>query len=528
VRKLLVMKNVLICISLLFLLGCGSSSEDMKNVFRMNMEGGDPATLDPRQMRMLNDMNLANMMYEGLMRLDQNGEVSFGVAENYEVSEDGKAYIFSLRKSKWSDGTPITAYDFEYSWKRMLDPNFLAPCVNSLYVIKNAQKAKEDGKDIDEVGIEVIDEYTLKVVLENPTNYFLKLTTMVSYFPIKKGLDEEDPDWFYYGKGTVSNGPFVLERWKSNDYIKLVKNPRYWQKRKIRLEGVKIYMLEPSTELQMFERGDLEWAGSPMSTLPSDALQNLKGNENLNIVSALGTHFYRFNVEKYPFNNANIRKAFAYAIDRKAITDNVLQAGQIPATRLIPPSLSSVGQADYDLDKATEYFSLGLYELGIIKEKFPEVILLYATNERNHKIAQAIQQQWQDVLGVTVILENTESKVFLERRKNVDYMVANSSWIGDFSDPINFLDVFKYKDNGLNNTNWESAKYIALLDRSERGEKRGLYLEEAEAVLLDDMPIAPIFYYSFCYLKQPYVEGAFISYHQMLELRWAFLSRQHD
>ena len=505
--------RTLLFILFILLVGCGSSSSTAKkNVIQLNIVE-EPSSLDPRQARLLTDLNVINMMYEGLMRLNQEGNVSPAIAESYDVSEDGKTYIFYLRETKWPDDTPLTARDFEYSWKKILSPDFPTTFANALYVIKNAKKAKDGEGSLSEVGIEVIDDYTLKVSLENPTQYFLKLITLASYFPVKEG-------------NKFSNGPFILKTWKSNDYIELTKNPYYWDKENVVLDGVKMCMVDVSTELNLFEKGELEWVGSPMSTLPTDALQTLKKSDDFHVVSALGTHFYRFNVEKLPFNNVNIRKAFTYAINRYAIVENVTQGGQIPAMGLIPPSVGlSEGEhfKDNDVTKAKELLDLGLQELGISKEDLPEISLMYITTDRNHKIAQSIQQQWKRVLGVDVVLNNTESKVFLERRGRVDYMIANSSWIGDFSDPINFLNVFRYKDNGLNSTNWENSEYQELLEMSDRGKDRFDYMREAENVLLEEMPIAPIFYYSFCYLKKPYVKNAFISANQMLELKWASL-----
>jgi oligopeptide transport system substrate-binding protein len=245
------------------------------------------------------------------------------------------------------------------------------------------------------------------------------------------------------------------------------------------------------------------------------------------VLPALGTHFYRFNVEKAPFNNKKMRKAFTYALNRENITEHVLQGGQEPAMGFLPPSIR-VQQRPFFQDNikrtARTYFKHALEEMGITEDELPRISLMYAVNDRNHKIAQAVQQQWQRTFGIIVHLEQLESKAFFAKRKSGEYLIANSSWIGDFSDPINFLEIFKSKDEASNHTGWESAEYAELLtlsDQATDAEERKRHLLKAEKVLMEELPIVPVFFYTYCYLKGERVKGVFLSDAGHLDFKWA-------
>ncbi len=298
-----------------------------------------------------------------------------------------------MRQAHWSDGEPVTAFDFEKTWKQILDPAFPCEFAVDLYIIKNGKAAKTQRCSVDEVGVKALDEKTLQVELEHPVPYFLSALTTHSFFATPSHITGKYPNWTqdHY----VGNGPFVLQEWRHHDAIELTKNPYYWDKENTKLERVLYTLVEDeTTELTMFENGELDWAGYPLSTLPTEALPTLAKKGILEQYNIAGVYYYIFNVKEFPFTNANIRKAFTLAINRQAIVANVTQMGQIPAMSLIPPTMWKNPHSyfqDHDVAEAKRLFALGLNELGITAEELSPITLSYNTYVGHHKIAQAIQ-----------------------------------------------------------------------------------------------------------------------------------------
>lgn len=498
------------------LIGCQSNStKDSKKSHSLKIASQeDFHTIDPAKGTSLSDASLFKWLYEGLVKVDHQGKIIPGIAENVSVSKDIKNYTFTLRDSLWSDGTPLTSKDFLESYKRILDPSFPAPNAYQLYMIKNAKEYKEGLAEFSDVGIKAPDEKTLIIELNNPTPYFLKILATHFYAavsPTLRSSEQVSPQSLAY------NGPYILKQWKPHQEILLEKNPHYWGAKTIIHENIQILVLDENIAYQMFEGKGLDWAGSPLSTLPPDTLASLKHRGILNILQAAGTHWYRFNTEKTPFNNANLRKAFAYAIDRKAIVDHVTQGYQQPALGIVPPILKENHQnlfEDHNLPLAWEHFLKALEELDLDKDNFPKITLTYSQNERDRKIAQAVQQQWQKALGVNVQLEGLEPKLFFDKVMKGEYQISSGSWFADYEDPINFLEVFKFKSNPTNRTKWESARFIELLEASNLEpypHKRDEILAEAEKILMDEMPIAPLFFSSFHYLHSPNTTTIYLS-----------------
>lgn len=477
----------------------------------------DPSTLDPRLYRDLATSSAIRLLFEGLMRPDLSGKLIPALAENYEVSSDNKIYTFHLRQAKWTNGEPITAFDVEYSWKTILTPQFPAPNANQFYIIKGAKAAREGKIPFEEVGIKAKDASTLYIELENPTPYFLELIATSPFFPINKQWDQLPADKKFSPENLISSGPFKLEQWKHQNSLVVVKNPNYWNQAGVKLDRVDLIKLEENTALQMFEAGALDWAGSPLSLIPADSVQSLKKSDKLSVAQAAGTHWFRFNTEKAPFDNEKMRKAFSYALNREEIVEHVLQGGQLPAMALVPPILKLGDKPlfkDHDVILAKQLFEEALKEMNLTKEQLPTITLSYTQSDRSHKIAQAVQQQWNEVFGFRVNLEGTESKVFFDKLNQHQYQIASGSWFADISDPINFLEVFKSKNVSTNNTQWENPKYTALLDQSSLEsdpEKRRALLREAEKIIIDEMPVAPLYFATFLYVKEPTLKNVYFS-----------------
>jgi oligopeptide transport system substrate-binding protein len=480
----------------------------------------DPATLDPRKGSDVVSSALHFLLFEGLTRLNDDSSISLAQAESIEISSDRKTYTFHIRNCTWSDGSAVTADDFAESWKAILSPHFPAMNAPLLYPIKNAEAVKKGLLPLEKVGIKAVDQKTLMVELEKPTPYFLQLIAFCVFFPIKNGLDNQHPEWsFGSGEHFICNGPFFLKKWKHNDEIILEKNPRYWEAETISLPAIRVTMVENEmTALHLFENQELDILGAPLSPIPIDSLVDLAKQGLLLIKPTAGTSVCAFNTQEFPFSNAHMRKAFAYAIDRTAVVLNITQLGEQVALSMIPPALKNHHTKnffkDHDIELAKDHFKKGLLELGISKNDLKELTYCYTTTELNHKIAQALQQQWFDVLGVEVKLENVESKILLDRLSKRRFTFAQTLWLAQYNDPMDILERYKLKANPKNYAGWEHPQYISLLDRSAEAvssQDRFALLEQAEELFLDEMPIAPIFHWSSAYLVQPYIKNLIFS-----------------
>ena len=503
----------------------GNEQTSGPKVLRMNMHS-EPPTADPALAEDSTSGALLRATFDGLTRISEDGKPHESVAEKIDVSEDGLTYTFHLRDSKWSNGDAVTAKDFEYAWKRALDPKLGSTYAYQLYYLKNAEEYNMGKAKADDVGVKAQDDKTLVVTLKNPTPFFLELTAFYTYFPVNQKVVESDAKWAGEAKSHVGNGPFKIDTWEHKSKLVLAKNDNYWDKDAVKLDKIDFSMVEDeNTELSMFDNGDLDWAGAPMSALPTDAVPSLKDSGKMKTHAIAGTYMYKFNTEKAPFNNAKIRKAFAYAIDRKSIIDNVTQTNQEPAMGLVPPTMAVATSPyfkDNDAETAKKLLEEGMKEEGITK--MPTLTLSFNTSEGHKKIAEAIQDQWKKVLGVDVKLENKEWKVFLDDMHQGKFQIARSSWTGDYNDPYTFLDLFKNKKGSNNDTNWENPKYQELLNKSaleKDPEKRKQILAEAEAIFMDEMPAAPIYYYTHSYVQSDKVKGVVLDGLGFVDWKWA-------
>lgn len=524
-------KIFLILVCLLISTGCREPQKPIlqqSSSLRISTEG-DPQTLDPRRVRDLPTTTLIHMVYEGLMRIQPDGQPAPALAETITVSSDKKTYTFELRRSSWSDGQPLTAYDFEETWKSLLNPQFPSPNAYQLYAIRGAKAAKEGRASIDQIGVRAKSDSTLVVELEQPTPYFLHLIAAHFFYPVHTTLRQQSRDSSALPNTQfLTNGPFKLEKWSRHNELTAVPNPHYWDRNKIHLDRIHLIVLDNPTALQLFQRGELDWTGSPLSTLSVDSLASLKNETELKMTPAAGIYLFRINTEKPPFNHIKMRQAFALALNRIDLVKHALQGNQVPAFGLIPHSFIP-GQPffdDDDLHLARQLFREALEEQFLTLETFPKVSIYYASGERPHKIAQVAQQQWKEAFGVNIALQSREGKVHYEHLKNHDYQLSIGSWFADIRDPISFLEIFKLKQNGTNNTQWENQQYIDLLNQSSLAhstEERERLLKQAEKVLINEMPIIPLFYASYNYVKNPRIKGVYFSELGYLDFKNAYL-----
>jgi oligopeptide transport system substrate-binding protein len=479
--------------------------------------GGEPAELDPHIVTGVTEYHILMALLEGLVSEDPHDLHPVpGVAERWDVSPDGKVYTFHLRtNARWSNGKPVTARDFWESYKRILTPSLASEYSYMHYVVKNA-RAYNEGRitDFNEVGYKVLDDHTFQVTLENPTPYFLSLLLHHSWFPVhlptvaRYGNPyERGNKWTRAGR-FVGNGAFVLTKWRVNDVIVVKKSPTYWDRDRVRLNEIRFYPIEnDETEERAFRAGQLHIT----ETLPLTKLDFYRQHypDLLHIEPYLGTYFYRFNVTRPPFTDKRVRRALALAIDRESLVTNVLRGGQLPAYCLTPPGTAGYTCRTHLRENVAEAKRL-MAEAGYPDGKnFPYVELLYNTAEGHRIIAETIQQMWKKNLGIEVRLVNQEWKVYLDSERTLNYQVDRASWIGDYVDPNTFLDMF-VTGGGNNRTGWSNHEYDRLIAEAARTPdeaRRFEVFQRAEAILLDELPIMPIYFYTHVYARRPEVKG---------------------
>ncbi|TQR25845.1 peptide ABC transporter substrate-binding protein [Bacillus safensis] len=513
-----------------------SSSGEAKTTLNVNIST-EPFSLHPGLANDSTSGSVIRQTFEGLTRINAEGKPENAMASDIKTSADGKTYTFTLRDAKWSNGDPVTAKDFEYAWKWALDPKNESQYAYQLYYIKGAEAANKGEAKVDDVGIKAKDDKTLVVELENPTPFFTELTAFYTYMPINQKVAEKNKNWYTNaGENYVSNGPFVLSQWKHGGSITLEKNNEYWDKDTVKLKKINMSMIkDTNTELSMFKKGELDWAGSPTGSLPTESLKTLKKEGGLKIQTIAGIYNYKFNTKVKPLNNANIRKALAYSINRQAIVDKITQGEQVPAMAIVPPTMQGFTDnktgyfKDHDVATAKELLEKGAKELGYKSvSDLPTLKLSYNTDEGHQKIAQAIQEMWKKDLGVKVELDNSEWNVYIDKIHSGDYQIGRMGWLGDFNDPVNFLELYKDKDGGNNDTGWESKEYKQLLNDSAKETdktKREEMLKKAEEIIINDMPVAPIYFYTQLWVQDPKLKGVVVSGLGDVQYKWAHFEK---
>ena len=464
---------LLVCVILLAACGGKGKEGDEDNGTGMIKEGvmkwsldTDPKTLDPQLNSATGAGSLINNMYEGLMR-EVDSKLLPAMAESYEVSEDGLKYTFHLRESRWSDGKSVSAHDFKYAWLRALDPKVASEYAFQMFYIRGAREYYEGRGGAEDVAIRVADDRTIEVELETPTPYFLNLTAFYTYFPVRRDVVEKAPEkWAVDPDLAVSNGPFKLTRYATSDEIILEKNDGYWGAEDVKLSKIVTLIIGDSmTALTAYEQDEI----FILDTMPSQEVMRLQMEDpTFQVLPMLGTYYYIFNVDREPTDDADVRKALSMAIDRKAIAERVKKGGEIPARGFIPEGLyDSEGNefrksaGDYyidpegaDLIGARALMARAGYPNG---EGFPKLTLLYNTSDSHKAIAEAIQAMWREGLGIQVELMNQEWAVFQDTVKLGNFQVGRASWIGDYVDPMTFLELWT-SYSGKNGAQWRWNK----------------------------------------------------------------------
>ncbi|BCU82126.1 peptide ABC transporter substrate-binding protein [Polycladomyces abyssicola] len=500
---------VIFCLSLAAA-GCSWVPETLNGVEAaeegqvLNMvENTEPVNLDTAKYIDESSAKIITNVMEGLMRLDADNRPQPAIAADFpEISPDRKTYIFHLREAYWSDGEPVTAYDFEYAWKRALDPKTKNEYAYIFYPILNAEEYHTGKAKAESVGVQAIDEHTLKVRLKSPTPYFLSLLSFISYMPQRKDVVEKYGDQYARDADKmVYNGPFVLSKWEHEQGYQFAKNVEYWDKDNVRLSRVNVKIVPQSDKairLYMSDQVDVV----PLRNKLVDVFQPSK--EFVSTTSGT-VNFLRFNVQNEFLSNRNIRKAITLVLDREELTHDVLKIGT-PAYAMVPPTIHGYEGffrelADrqqgklvyYDVNAAKEALQKGMAELGM--DKLPVLKLLVYEDDRKI-VALYVQEQLEKYLGIPVEIsvEPAKKKAKLEMNRKFDMSIFR--WTADYDDPITFLDLWETK-NGLNFGRWTNPRFDRIIEQSRDMtdyQLRNKSLIEAEKLLLQDYAAAPLYY----------------------------------
>lgn len=478
----------------------------------------EPPSIDPAIATDTTSGAIIDNVFERLTAVTPEGEIVPAAAESWEVSEDSLTYTFKLREGMaWSNGDPLIAGDFEYAWKRVLNPETLSERANFMYAIEGAEAYNKGEGDVEDVKITAVDDLTLEVVLRAPTVYFDEFVAMYTFSPVNPAIVEENPSWAVdVSEDYVTNGAFTLTEWRHNSDYVLEKNDQYWDADNVDLDSVNVQIIESEGAASSeFMAGNLDFLGSPYGTVSLDAMETFEEQGILETKAQSAIYWYVMNVEDPVTSNVNIRKALGYAVNRQNIVDNISKGGEIPALGYVPPMIPGFEEdrgyfEDADYDTAREYLAVGLEELGLEDASELTINLSINTSEAHSVIAQDVQENWAKELGINVNIDNTEWQVYLDKLSMLDYQVGRMGWTGKYNDATTYLDMYRTKDVGNNDTGWESEEYKALLDASDfelDEEARLDLLRQAEAVMIEEMPVIPIYYYSNAYVTKEGVKG---------------------
>jgi len=499
----------------------GSIRAPQDRVFRFN-NMAEPEKLDPGLMSGQPDGRIARALFEGLVVADPRTlDPIPGQAYRWDVSANGRRYVFHLRPGiRWSNGRAVTAGDFEWAWKRVLDPATGSRYAGILSAIENADSFNQKRlTDASQVGVRALDDSTLEVRLTSPTPYFLHLLTFYTCLPVPREVIERFGDRWTRSENIVVNGPFKIHAWKLRSSFELDKNPAYWDAANVKLDRIIAYPVDDlTTGTNMYKAGVIDW--EPSGGIPAPFLPFLRAYADFKVGRQQAVYFYSINVTRPPLDNVWVRRALNHALDRVTLCDKVLKGTRPPWGLFCPSGYDGYTPPPpiaYDPEEARRDLAKAGYPDG---KGFPKIEILINTSEDHRRIAEAVQAMWSRELHIPVAVSNQEWASYLAATTGLKYEVARRSWIGDYPDPSTFLDIMRTGD-GNNRTGWSSATYDRLIGEARREAdpaRRMQILSRAEAVLLDDAPVIPIYHYVTMELVKPYVRGLYptvLDYHPL-------------
>ncbi|KII79637.1 ABC transporter substrate-binding protein [Vibrio renipiscarius] len=491
----------------------GTQLAEVQELVRGN--GTEVATIDPHKSQGVPESHVIADLLEGLVGQDANGNIIPGVAETWETA-DNKTYTFHLRKdAKWSNGDPVTAHDFVFSFQRSVDPMTASPY--SWYMeytkMKNAKDIIAGKADKSTLGVKALDDQTLVVELDSAVPYFVMMMGHTTTKPVHKATVEKFGDQWTKPENFVGNGAFVVDKWVVNERLVLKRNEQYWDNDKTVLNQVTFLPIENQvTEMNRFLSGEIDFTNE----LPLEHFKRLSKQqpESVSVVGNLCTYYYLFNTKKAPFDDVRVRQAVSYTIDRNIVANAIMGQGQKPAYFLTPeitagfePEMPAYGKMTQQ-ERNAEAKRL-LEEAGYGDDNPLKFTLLYNTSENHKKVAIALGSMWKKSLGLNVTLENQEWKTYLSTKDSGDFEIARAGWCGDYNEASSFLTLMK-SGNTTGGIHYDSKAYDDLMERAitstSEEERKALYAE-AEKLMAKDMPIAPIYQYVKSRLLSPKVGG---------------------
>lgn len=514
---------VLVLVCSLFFVACtdkpeGEKGEEGSSAAKVETlevcVGPDPDTIDPALNSSVDGATLIIHAFEGLMTLDKDGVPVYGQAKSHEVSEDGKTYTFTLRDDlKWSDGEPLKASDFVYSWKRAVDPETAADYEYMFDVI--------EGYDKGDLNVKAPDDKTVVVQLNSATPYFLELTAFPTFSPVREDMVESKGDaWAVEVDSYIGNGAYKMIEWVPGSHILYEKNENYWDYDSLGTKEIKFVLMEDDNAiLNAFKQEEILFADQ----MPNDEIDAWKDKPEFNLEGQLGTYYVSFNVEKAPLDDPLVREALTLAIDRDWICVNIGKSGQQPAGAFVSTGLfdadsskefrevggdyfdPSVAANDANLEKAKELLAQAGFPNG---EGLPNIEYLYNEGTAHQAIGEALQDMWKKI-GVNTTLVSQEWNTFLNTRKNGEYFIARNGWLSDYNDPISMLDMW-VTGGGNNDAQWSNAKYDELITKvkaSSDSEERFKMMHEAEDIIFEESMLCPIYYYVDLFLINEKIDG---------------------
>ena len=506
----------------------------------------EPQTIDPALNSAVDGAIMTQHMFEGLMKWSDSGNpvnekgnmnyaaLAAGQAESYEKTDNGDGtvtYTFKIRSdAKWSDGQPVTANDFVYSWQRLANPLTAADYCYMIDMVQGYAAVNAGEADPTTLGVSAPDESTFVVNLTYDCPYFLEICAFPAAFPVRQDIIEAYGDTWTTDDNSshyISNGPWKLAEWVHDSYIKMVPNEYHYDAANLGPNSLTFQLMEDQNSmLAAYRSGDLQF----IEDMPVDEIAGLLASGELNIVDYIGTYYVCYQTQAAPFDNALVRQAFTLAIDSKYIVEQVTQTGQVPATGFVPAGIydadpngddfrtvgvdywdAPVDDATYqaNCEKARQLLAEAGYPNG---EGFPTVTYLYNTSDAHKAVGEALQQMWQEELGVTVQLQNQEWNAFLETRKKGEYQIARNGWIADYNDPCSFLDMW-YTGGGNNDAQYSNPEYDAMIDAAKATSdpaERMSYFHKAEDIIIgQDWALGPIYFYTQKYMMADDISGAF-------------------
>ncbi|XOQ44168.1 MAG: Dipeptide-binding protein DppE [Clostridium sp.] len=501
----------------------GNSAAETQPVSLTVQVGTEPDSIDPALNTSVDGFIYIEHMFEGLTKLDQDGNIVNGQAEDIQISDDGLTYTVTLRDDiKWSDGEPVTAQDFVYGWQRVVDPKtgseysyMLDPVVNAtdIYTGKNP--------DVTSLGITAKDDKTLEIKLIAPCAYFLELLSRPMFYPMRKDIVDGNDKWTQDPSTYIGNGPYQMKEWNHKESIVAEKSDTYYNKDEVTVDKITFMLMDDDSAIQAaYQNGELQFADS----YPVEEQDTWAATDDYHNMAQLGTYYIAFNCEKEPFNDPRVRKALTLAIDRNYIVENITKAGQIPADAFVSTGVSDADSSKQFRDVGGSYFSTAEedYEKNVEEAKkllaeagypngegFPTFEYSYNTSSGHKAIAEALQNMWKEELGINCTLASQEWAVFIDSRQKGNYEVARDGWLADYNDPISYLDLF-LTDSENNDPHWSNQEFDDLIMQAKSTgdqEVRMQAMHDAEDILMEEMPACPIYFYTDVYLQKPNISN---------------------